>query len=120
MASVCSSFDTLRIEEQWGDIHDETYRTILRIFLVEGEDLCRQVRFVVTSGEAEEGLRHLHTLRGAAANVGASRLAASAGSLEAAIKMAASPMAEHAVLMGLTDLEMAWLNTRSEIEAGGP
>jgi HPt (histidine-containing phosphotransfer) domain-containing protein len=71
-------FDFLQIEENWGGPDDLTYRTVLGIFVAE----VLRLRAAIGCADHAALAGLAHTLRGAASNVGATRLAAAAGVLE--------------------------------------
>jgi hypothetical protein len=74
-------FDLAQIEENWGGLDDPIYCAVLGIFVPESERL----RSAIGCADAAALPRLAHTLRGAAINVGAKRLAAAAGVLEFAL-----------------------------------
>jgi two-component system sensor histidine kinase/response regulator len=105
-------FDLAQIEESWGGAHDQTYRTILGIFVPEAEALCAELAGLLEAGDMDRLQRLAHTLRGAASNVGASQLADRALALEHAdAAFAASRFSE---------LHDALRATLALIAAGGP
>ncbi len=105
-------FDLAQIEESWGGADDETYRTILGIFGPEAESLYAQLAELFARGDMARLQRLAHTLRGAASNVGARHLAATALALERA---PAASAAGH-----LAELRTALTATLALIAAGGP
>jgi HPt (histidine-containing phosphotransfer) domain-containing protein len=111
------AFDLAYIQEQWGELSDELYRSILKIFASEAATLCVQTRVLFAEGRREELVRAAHTIKGAAANIGALRLSQSAGALETA---ATAGTANEALADLLTRVEIAWDAVRAEIEAGRP
>ncbi len=105
-------FDLAQIAESWGGADDDIYRTILGIFGPEAEGLCTQLAGLVAAGDAARLQRIAHTLRGAAANVGAARLAACAFALEHAPPGGAAGL--------FTEVRDALGATLATIAAGGP
>jgi len=101
-------FDLVQIEENWGGPDDLTYRTVLAIFVPEAGTL----RAAIGSADHAALPRLAHTLRGAAINVGATRLAAAAGVLEHA--------APQAVPVAIAALDAALDATLAALAAGGP
>jgi HPt (histidine-containing phosphotransfer) domain-containing protein len=71
-------FDLVQIEENWGGPDDRIYRCVLDIFVPETKSL----RSAIGCADQAALPRLAHTLRGAAINVGARRLAVAAGVLE--------------------------------------
>jgi HPt (histidine-containing phosphotransfer) domain-containing protein len=109
-------FDLAQIDEAWGGAADETYRMVLGIFAPEAEGLRAGLADALANQDTASIVRLAHTLRGAAANVAASRLAACAGALERAAAqgdLAALP----ALLLAL---DAAVGATCAEIAGGGP
>ncbi len=84
MSDAVLLFDLAQIDEAWGGATDETYRMVLGIFAPEAEDLRAGLADALARHDLARLVRLAHTLRGAAANVAASRLAACAGALERA------------------------------------
>ncbi len=108
-------FDAARIRDDWGGADDETYRIILGIFVPEATRLCGEIGAGLALGDAPAYTRLAHTLRGAASNVCALRLAAGAGALEQA-----AMAGETARLAGLfAALEEALRTTLAVISSGG-
>ncbi|MBI5155039.1 PAS domain S-box protein [Candidatus Poribacteria bacterium] len=66
------------------DGDSEFERELIQLYLENARGLIGQLDDVVTSGDGEGVLRHAHSLRGSAANVGAEGLAALAGQMEEA------------------------------------
>jgi len=108
-------FDLVQIEEQWGSASDDTYRMILGIFAEECAGLCSKALLMLADGRRDQLAHVAHGVRGAAANVGAFRLAECAGLLEAA-----ATHDENALVVLVAEMEYAWDAVRTEIEAGGP
>jgi HPt (histidine-containing phosphotransfer) domain-containing protein len=109
-------FDLAQIDEAWGGTADETYRMVLGIFAPEAEGLRAGLADALARHDLTSLERLAHTLRGAAANVAASRLAASAGALERA-----AARGDLAALPGLFGaIEVAVAATCASIAGGGP
>jgi len=79
-----TAFDPALAEAQWSGMADDTRRMILGIFAEECDELCGKARAALADGDSGALARAAHTLRGAAANVGALHLAAASEALEAA------------------------------------
>jgi HPt (histidine-containing phosphotransfer) domain-containing protein len=105
-------FDLAQIAESWGGADDETYRTILAIFVPEAEALCSQLAGLINEGNPQRLQRLAHTLRGAASNIGATQLADCALALEHAPGPAAATR--------FAELHAALRATIAMIAAGGP
>src|SRR5579871_6292902 len=75
-------FDFTHIEEQWGDPMDEFYRSVLPLFVEDAEAFRSTAAAALAAGAWNDLSRAAHTLKGAAANIGAARLARAAGELE--------------------------------------
>jgi HPt (histidine-containing phosphotransfer) domain-containing protein len=101
-------FDLEQIAENWGGPDDPTYRIVLEIFVPETQRLVAEI------GCADHAAlpRLAHTLRGAAINVGAKRLAAAADVLEHA--------APGATAGAIAALDTALAATLAALAAGGP
>jgi len=101
-------FDLAQIEENWGGPDDLTYRAVLGIFVPE----TLRLRAAIGCADHAALARLAHTLRGAAINVGATRLAAAAGVLEHAGPENAPD--------AISGLDAALEATLAALEAGGP
>jgi hypothetical protein len=101
-------FDLLQIVENWGGPEDPIYRAVLGIFVPE----ALRLRVAIGSADPAGLARQAHTLRGAAINVGATRLAAAAGALEHA--------APGATADAIAALDAALDATLAAVDEGGP
>jgi len=110
------AFDLTHIADQWGSPADDIYRTILGIFAEEGAKLCRDARAALGDGRLEALGRTAHTMKSAAANVGALHLSHCAGDLEEAAEAGVSR--DLAALVAR--LETAWAAVGERIAKGGP
>lgn len=116
MVETVSIFDVTQVEESWGAADDETYRTILGIFVPEAEGLCEALTVALEDDDRASLERHAHTLRGAAMNISGGRLGACAGEVEQA-----ALTADKTHLAGLmTALQAALRATTAVIKGGGP
>ena len=113
--SLPSVFDLSRINDQWGSQEDDIYRAVLRIFADEGQTLCAEMRLSLTEGRLDMLARAAHTLKAAAANVGASRLSECAGAIEAA----AESSKRDGLKALLVRVETAWRAVRAELDRSG-
>jgi len=106
-----TAFDRTYVETYWEDIPKELYLQVLGTFGAEGRHLCQSARAAAAALRLSELERVAHTMRGAAANVGALLLSERAMSLETAAR-------ENAV-SELPDLlvafETAWEQVYEEI-----
>lgn len=113
---MSSVFDLDHIRDQWGELPDDVYRSILPLFVEDGE------RFWNTLGKALQEMDRgaiaaaAHTLRGASGNIGAMELAQCAALLENAAPSASAEQLRPII----TELDGAWRAVRATIEAGGP
>jgi HPt (histidine-containing phosphotransfer) domain-containing protein len=110
------TFDLAHINEQWGSLRDDIYRTILGIFADEGVKLCADARQSLATGRRDVLLRAAHTLAGASANVGALHLAGCARDLQAAVETGRDRELEPLV----AQVEAAWQAVRDGIAQGEP
>jgi chemotaxis protein histidine kinase CheA len=78
------AFDLAHIAQQWGSLDTDIYRAVLAIFADEGAKLCGDARAALADGQRPALERAAHTLKSAAANVGALHLSRCAEALEAA------------------------------------
>jgi HPt (histidine-containing phosphotransfer) domain-containing protein len=106
-----TAFDRAYVETYWEDVPKELYLQVLNTFGAEGRRLCQAARAAAGAQQLSE-LQHIaHTMRGAAANVGALGLSDRAMSLETAAKESA--------VSTLPDLlaafETAWEQVHAEI-----
>jgi chemotaxis protein histidine kinase CheA len=81
---VQSAFDVAFITAQWGDPANEIFRSVLEVFAGEGPCLCIDAQAALAQDRRADVQHAAHTMRGAAANLGAARLASCAETLEAA------------------------------------
>ena len=108
--------DFLRAEQE--ALGEEIVADIVRVFRTQGQPLLDALLAAARAGEHAECARLAHKLRGAAANVGAGRLAACAGTLEDALKRDPSraagveDLAERAGELG-----EAWARTLQALDA---
>lgn len=117
MQDTPSAFDLAHIADQWGSPDDDIYRTVLGIFAEEGVKLCGDARGALADGQRRVLQRAAHTLKSAAANVGALHLSRCARALEEAAETA-GPTDDLASL--LAEVEAAWAAVRLKIAEGGP
>jgi HPt (histidine-containing phosphotransfer) domain-containing protein len=110
------AFDLQHIADQWGSPADDIYRTVLGIFADEGTKLCGDARAALDEDHRKALQRAAHTLKSAAANVGALHLSRCARELEE-VAGTAEP-AELAPLV--TQVETAWAAVSAWIAGGGP
>ena len=110
------AFDLIHIADQWGSPADDIYWTILGIFAEEGAKLCADARAALAEGRPQALERTAHTLKSAAANVGALHLSRCARDLEAAVEAGAPP--DLAPLVAR--VETAWQAVSARIAEGGP
>jgi HPt (histidine-containing phosphotransfer) domain-containing protein len=110
------AFDLNHIADQWGSPADDIYRTILGIFAEEGTKLCGDARAALDEDRRKALQRAAHTLKSAAANVGALHLSRCARELEEAAGTA--DPAELAPLVA--QVETAWAAVSARIADGGP
>jgi HPt (histidine-containing phosphotransfer) domain-containing protein len=110
------SFDLPHIADQWGSPADDIYRTVLAIFAEEGAKLCVDARAALAENRRQALGRIAHTMKSAAANVGALHLSRCAWALEEA--------AETGEIWTLAQLvaqvERAWAAVSARIAEGGP
>jgi len=112
--------DFLRSEQE--ALGEETVADIVRVFRTQGQPLIEALLAAADEGEHEACARLAHKLRGAAGNVGAGRLAATASALEVELKRPWKPdpsvrepgktPAEHA-----RDVGEAWSHTLQALDA---
>ena len=108
--------DFLRAEQE--ALGEEIVADIVGVFRTQGQPLLDALLAAARAGEHAECARLAHKLRGAAANVGAGRLAACAGTLEDALKREPSraagveDLAERAGELG-----EAWARTLQALDA---
>jgi two-component system, sensor histidine kinase and response regulator len=113
---VQSAFDVPFITAQWGDAADEIFRSVLEMFAGEAPGLCIDAQAGLAENRRADVQRAAHTMRGAAANVGAARLASCAETLEAA-----ALTADHDAIAGMVaDMQSACDTVVTVIAAGGP
>lgn len=110
------AFDLTHIADQWGSPDDDIYRTVLGIFAEEGTKLCGDARAALAEDRRQALERTAHTMKSAAANVGALHLSRCARALEEAA-VTAEPR-ELAPLV--TQIEAAWAAVSARIADGGP
>src|ERR1700761_8824272 len=79
---VPPAFDLAHIADQWGGTDDDIYRAVLGIFAEEGTKLCSDAVTALADGRRQALERTAHTMKGAAANVGALHLSRCAQALE--------------------------------------
>jgi HPt (histidine-containing phosphotransfer) domain-containing protein len=110
------AFDLTHIADQWGSPDDDIYRTVLGIFAEEGTKLCSDARAALAQDRRQALERTAHTMKSAAANVGAMHLSRCARALEEA-----AGTAEPEDLAPLvTRIETAWAAVSARIADGGP
>ena len=110
------AFDLVHIADQWGSPVDDIYWTILGIFAEEGAKLCADARAALGGGRLQALERTAHTMKSAAANVGALHLSRCASDLEEAAE--ASSHGDLAPLVAR--VEAAWAAVSARIAQGGP
>src|ERR1700761_1816394 len=110
------AFDLTYIADQWGSPHADIYRTVLGIFADEGAKLCGDARAALDEGKRQALERTAHTMKSAAANVGALHLSRCAQALEEAARTAAP--SELAPLVAR--IEIAWAAVSARIGDGIP
>jgi len=109
-------FDVTFITAQWGGPADEIFRSVLELFAGEAPGLCNDARAALAEDRRADLHRAAHTMRGAAANVGAARLTNCAETLDAAALGAdRETLAER-----LADMQSACDSVVAVIAAGGP
>lgn len=111
-----SIFDLGLIAENWGDPGDAGYRMILGVFGPEAQALAAEMDRALANGYRAGLEDAAHSLKGAAANVGAVQLAALAGRLEALAPLADLPMLADALAL----LHGAVQAVDQVLAAGGP
>ena len=110
------AFDLAHIADQWGSPADDIYQTVLGIFAEEGAKLCGDARAALVDDRRQALERAAHTLKSAAANVGALHLSRCARALEEA-----AGTAGHEELAQLVArIETAWAEISTRIAKGGP
>ena len=77
--------DTARVEEVFGD-DKNACRELLKLFVDEAEQQTKEVGASLGANQFERAAETAHSLKGAAANIGATRLASSARALELAAR----------------------------------
>ena|SRR6185437_9293825 len=98
------AFDLAHIADQWGSPDDDIYQAVLGIFAEEGTRLCGDARAALAEDQRQTLERTAHTMKSAAANVGALHLSYCAQALEEA-----AGTAEPAELAPLVaQVETAW------------
>ena len=110
------AFDHAHIADQWGSPADDIYWTILDIFAEEGAKLCEDARAALSGGQLQALGRTAHTMKSAAANVGALHLSRCARELEEASQ--AGTLRDLAPLVAR--VETAWAAVSERIAEGGP
>ena len=105
------AFDLSHIADQWGSPDDDIYRAVLGIFAEEGAKLCGDARDALADDRRQALERMAHTMKSAAANVGALHLSRCAQALEAAAGTAKP--AELAPLVA--QVEVAWAAVSARI-----
>jgi HPt (histidine-containing phosphotransfer) domain-containing protein len=105
------AFDLTHIVDQWGSPDDDIYLTVLGIFAEEGTKLCGDARAALAEGRRQALERTAHTMKSAAANVGALHLSRCARALEE-VAGTAEP-AELAPLVA--QVETAWASVSARI-----
>jgi HPt (histidine-containing phosphotransfer) domain-containing protein len=110
------AFDLAHIADQWGSPADDIYWTILGIFAKEGAGLCADARAALAEGQLPALDRSAHTMKSAAANVGALHLSRCARDLE----KAAGTGRHRDLAMLLARVETAWAAVSKHIAEGGP
>jgi HPt (histidine-containing phosphotransfer) domain-containing protein len=110
------AFDLTHIAEQWGNPADEIYWTILGIFAKEGYGLCADARAAWGDRQLQALDRAAHTMKSAAANVGALHLSRCARDLEEAAETGRT--GDLAPLVAR--VEAAWAAVSARIAEGGP
>jgi len=110
------AFDRAHIADQWGSPADDIYWTILGIFAEEGAKLCEDARAALGGGQLQALGRSAHTMKSAAAHVGALHLSRCARDLEEASE-AGTPQ-DLAPLVAR--IETAWAAVSKRIAEGGP
>ena len=111
-----SAFDLRHVVAHWGSPADADYRRILVIFAEEAATLVAKAETALKSDQRRELVAAAHTLRGAAANMGAMRLAECAGQLEEAAPAAKVTEVQTVV----AKLAGEWDVVAREIASGGP
>ena len=106
------AFDLTHIADQWGSPDDDIYRTVLGIFADEGTKLCGDARTALAEDRRQALERTAHTMKSAAANVGALHLSLCARALEEAA--ATAKPGELAPLVA--QVETAWAAVSARIE----
>ena len=110
------AFDHAHIADQWGNPADDIYWTILGIFAEEGAKLCEDARTALSGSQLQALGRTAHTMKSAAANVGALHLSRCARDLEEASE--AGTVRDLAPLVAR--VERAWAAVSKRIAEGGP
>ncbi len=110
------AFDLAHIADQWGSPADDIYWTILGIFAEEGARLCGDARAALAQDELQALKRSAHTMKSAAANVGALYLSRCARDLEEAVATVEPRGLSPLVARVLA----AWAAVSERIAQGGP
>jgi HPt (histidine-containing phosphotransfer) domain-containing protein len=110
------AFDLVHIAHQWGSLDTDIYRAVLTVVADEGAKLCGDARAALADGQRQVLERAAHTLKSAAANVGALHLSRCAEALEEAAKSGTPEVL--ALLMART--ETAWSAVSTGIAQGKP
>src|SRR5438046_2613426 len=110
------AFDRAHIADLWGNPADDIYWTILGIFAEEGAKLCEDARVALAEVQLQALGRTAHTMKSAAANVGALHLSRCARDLEEASDAGTPRDLERLVAR----VETAWAAVSRRIAEGGP
>jgi len=113
---MTAPFDADCLSALWGQPPDEIFSAVIGRVRTEGPRLCAAAAESLAAGRRGELERHAHTLKGAAGNVCAARLAALAAALAEAAALA-PPAALHAHLAAMVE---EWWRVAAVIDAGGP
>jgi HPt (histidine-containing phosphotransfer) domain-containing protein len=109
-------FDHLHIDENWGGPNDDGFRLVLGLFAEDAAALRAALGAGLARGDRAALAHAAHSLKGAAANVGAFALSQCAAALEDQAAIATPSELES----GLDALDQALEAVRAALDAGGP
>jgi len=82
-----------------------SYLRLLDKFVQNQESSIREIQAALLAGQAEEAIRHAHTVKGVSGNIGATELQKAAADLEAALKVSPSELPESLMDRAKSELE---------------
>ncbi len=109
-------FEPACLRDLWGLPPDEIFAAVIARVRTEVPRLCAAAADSLAAGRRAELERHAHTLKGAAGNVCALRLAA----LAAALTEAAATAPPALLTQSLASVVEEWRLVEAVIDAGGP